>query len=341
MKRKNVNDLLMRYSRGECSSDEVRLVEDWLAENWEENDEWKLMDDSSRKRWLSSLYGEIQDTIRQENRNNVKSLFRYKVWKSVASLAAMLMVTFGLYFTWSMLKDHNPSVSYQQVSVPPGELRELVLEDGTRLWLNSKSSLKYPMEFNGKEREVYLDGEAYFEVAHNAKKPFIVHTGELKTRVLGTVFNIVAYQDNTEVRVVLLSGKVEVTEERGSAERGSLILQPKQAARYQKEAQALIKTEISDPTQYSAWKEGKLVFDETPMYEVLDRLSVSYDVTFVLKNARLNGCKITGSFTTRQKVERVVESIVLSIGGKYIQNANQFTLEGEGCAVAANILSHH
>ena len=341
MKRENVNDLLTRYIKGECTADEIHVVEEWLAQNWEDNNEWKLMDDYSRQQWLSSLYGDIQNTIQLENKNRVKPLSHYKVWKSVASIAALLLVTFGLYFTLSLLKSWNAPISYQQVSVPSGELKELVLEDGTRLWLNSKSSLKYPLKFNGREREVYLDGEAYFEVAHNDKQPFVVHTGELKTRVLGTIFNIVAYQDHAEVKVVLLSGKVEVMKEDDLNEVNPLILQPKQVAKYQKGDQALSKSDINDTNQYSAWKDGKLIFDETLLNEVLDRLSVSYNVRFVLKNPKLNGCKITGSFTTLQKIDQIVESIVLSIGGKYIKNSNQFILDGEGCIMAANILSQH
>lgn len=334
----DINGLLKRYLDGKCSAEESRLVENWLAENGAENDEWKYMNDTARQQWLSYLYGDVQRSIQLKDEDkNIINLYpgsNLRVWKLIASIAAMCVLIGGLYAAWPTLQDRISPVSYHELSVASGIRKLLVLDDGTRLWLNSGSSLKYPGRFKGKKREVYLQGEAYFEVAHNAEIPFIVHAGKLRTRVLGTTFNIRAYKDDPDVRVTLFTGKVEVIREISNKETSKLILLPKQVATYRKDAGSLVKTTVSNIiiNHYSAWKDGKLIFDETPMPEVLKRLSLAYNVKFILTDEKINGCTITGSFNANQKIEEILQGITISIDGKFIREADRFTLTGQGCA---------
>lgn len=334
----DINGLLKRYLNGKCSAEESRLVETWLAKNGGENDEWKHINDTARKQWLSYLYGDVQKSIqlKDEDKNivNIHPASGLRVWKLTASIAASFVLICGLYAAWPALQNRISPVSYHELSAASGKRKLLVLDDGTRLWLNSGSSLKYPNRFKGKKREVYLQGEAYFEVAHNAEIPFIVHTGKLRTRVLGTIFNIRAYKDDPDVKVTLFTGKVELIKEISNKKTSKLILLPKQVATYRKDAESLVKTTVSNITinHYSAWKDGKLIFDETPVPEVLKRLSLAYNVKFILTDEKINGCTITGSFNVNQKIEEILQSISVSIDGKFIREANRFTLIGQGCA---------
>lgn len=342
----DIKGLLKRYLDGKCSAEESRLVENWLAENGGENTEWEFMNVTTRQQWLSYLYEDVQKSIqlKEEDKTiipayrtgrNINSSSRLGIWKLIISMAAMFVLICGLYVAWPSLQDRISPVSYHELSAASGVRKLLVLDDGTRLWLNSGSSLKYPSRFKGKNREVYLQGEAYFEVTHNAEIPFIVHTGKLRTRVLGTTFNIRAYKDDQDVKVTLFTGKVEVIKEISDKESSKLILLPKQEATYRKDAGSLVKTTVNNITinHHSAWKDGKLIFDETPMPEVLKRLGLAYDVKFILADEKINGCTITGSFNDGQNIEEILQSISVSIDGKFIREreADQFTLIGQGC----------
>lgn len=341
----DINGLLKRYLDGKCSAEESRLVETWLAKNGGENTEWEKMNDITRQQWLSDLYGDVQKSIllKDENKNiepayrtgrNLNSSSGKVVWKLIVSMAAAFVLICGFYVAWPTIQDQVSPVTYHELKAASGIRKLLVLDDGTRLWLNSGSSLKYPSRFKGKKREVYLQGEAYFEVAHNAEIPFIVHAGKLLTRVLGTTFNIRAYKDDPDVKVTLFTGKVEVTREINHKESNKLILLPKQEATYRKDAGSLLKTTVNNSiiNHHSAWKDGKLIFDETPVSEVLKRLSLAYDVKFILANEKINGCTITGSFNVNQNIEEILKSISISMDGKFVREANQFTLIAQGCA---------
>ena len=333
------NGLLKCYLDGRCSAEESRLVENWLAKNGSEHDEWKYMNDIARKQWLSKLYGDVQKSIqlKEEGKNIIPAnwIGRYinptsglKAWKLIASIAATFVLICGLHAAWPTLQSRISPVFYNELSTASGMRKLLVLDDGTRLWLNSGSSLKYPSRFRGKTREVYLQGEAYFEVAHNAEIPFIVHTGKLRTWVLGTIFNIRAYKDDPDVKVTLFTGKVEVIKDGINKESSKLILLPQQVATYRKDAGSLVKTTVSNITidHYSAWKDGKLIFDETPVPEVLNRLSLAYNVKFITTDEKINGYTITGSFNDTQKIEEILQSISASVDGKFIRKADRFTL---------------
>lgn len=332
----DINNLLKSYL-DKSSVEDKEVVEDWLAENGVENDEWKHMDATARKQWLSDLYIDVQKSIQSKDRDEdiikINPIFNVNVLKLVASIAAILVLIYGSYVTWPAFHAQVNTVSYKEVNVSSGMRKFLVLDDGTRIWLNSGSNLKYPSQFKGKKREVYLQGEAYFEVSHSDKIPFIVHTGKLKTKVLGTVFNITAYENDPDVKVALISGKVEVIKDISDKELGTLVLQPKQVASYQKNAENLVKKTTSEKgiNRYSAWRDGKLMFDETPMSEVLNRLSLAYDVKFKLIDEKMNGCTITGSFNVDQGIEEIIQSISISIGAKVIRESNKITLIGKGC----------
>ncbi len=320
--------VLKRYIEGKSSAEEIRMIEDWLNSDWKKSEQWDNMDGASRNKLLADLYDEVQQTI--HSRRKVVSLNHSSRWRMIGSIAATVLLVCGLYFTWPSLIDMIAPAAYKQVSVSAGKMKKLVLADGTQLWLNSGSRLTYPERFNRKSREVYLDGEAYFEVSHQASRPFIVHTGQLETKVLGTVFNITAYGNRKDVKVVLLSGKVEVRKTETESESG-LILLPKQAATYQKNGGSLVKTDERYTGQYSGWKEGKLIFNDTPMTEVLERLSISYNMKFEVENEKLKNCKITGTFSTHQKPEEIIKSIAISIGGKYLKVSDRIIIQGEGC----------
>lgn len=177
---------------------------------------------------------------------------------------------------------------YNTIDIPRGGEFRLVLSDGTKVWLNSDSQLNYPVQFNGDMREVYLKGEAYFEVAHNARKTFIVSTSKGDIRVLGTSFNVRDYRDENKVVTTLEAGQVRYI----SPGRGEIDLIPG----YMLEDGAgspLIPRKVNTE-EYTGWKDGKYIFDDVSVEEIMTTLARWYDVTVVYENNLVRKLHFTG-----------------------------------------------
>lgn len=321
-----INILLNRYQQGRASADEARLVESWLLENGSGSGEWNEMDELARRRYLSDLYNTIRKARLADGLSHVPParVHRLSFWRIISSIAALFLLACGLYLTWPALHNWMKPVSYQvKTTARTPEL--LVLNDGSRVWLNSASSLRYPAQFTGDVREVYLEGEALFEVAHQADRPFLVQTTNLTTKVLGTVFTVQAYPGNAEPRIILKSGKVKVIAKEQDRESG-VMLRPGQMVSYRKADGTLLKTSAGNLEEYSSWKDGKLIFNETPVPEVLQRVGRAYGVMIGFKDKKIKECAITGSFNVNQDLDDILKSISISVDGKFTEEAGQITL---------------
>ncbi|HEY9259820.1 FecR family protein [Chitinophaga sp.] len=171
------------------------------------------------------------------------------------------------------------------LEIPRGTPFQLLLADGTRVWLNATSRLVFPAAFNGPRREVFLEGEGYFEVASKTDQPFIVHTGKTATTVLGTSFNVRNY--DASVVTTLRTGKVQVT-----AGAQTLLLQPDEQSTFLAGDGSLQKKTV-DPADYMAWVKGDLYFESVPLGRITESLSRYYDYTFEFKDAAIANLRFT------------------------------------------------
>jgi transmembrane sensor len=165
----------------------------------------------------------------------------------------------------------NAAVLYNTVSTPKGGQYQLVLSDGTKVWLNAASAIKYPATFSGKERIVELNGEAYFEVAKNKNMPFKVSLNNMSVEVLGTHFNVNAYADEGEVTTTLLEGSVKLSNSKGQS-----MLKPGQQAKMDKQSGFDIHEVNTD--EAVAWKNGYFIFDNENIQSIMRKISRWYDV---------------------------------------------------------------
>lgn len=187
------------------------------------------------------------------------------------------------------------AIGWNTVDVPRGSDYSLILGDGTEIFLNAETELRFPDRFEeGKNREVWVTGEAYFIVQRDETRPFIVHTPETSVRVLGTVFNVMAYADAAEQQITLVSGKVEVA---GNEAADKIILTPGLQAVYDKE-QCVLESREVDVSYYTAWHEGLFAFRECPLVEVMETLARWYDFEVFFQHPELRNLEYTG------KVER-------------------------------------
>ncbi|QVY66873.1 FecR family protein [Polaribacter sp. Q13] len=208
----------------------------------------------------------------------------------------------------------SDSTTYNILKVPFGKRTELVLADGSKLWVNSGSTVKFPSKFNKNKREIYLEGEIYIEVAKNKLKPFNVKTSNFDVNVYGTTFDVKAYKDNEEQRVVLVEGSVGVS----TIDNMKAKMLPSESLDIT--ASKLIKTNV-DTEIYTSWKNGFLIFDDKPLEEILIELSRYYNVTFSDTKKELINKKCTGKIYLSSNLEDVLETLsTLSNSSFKIQN---------------------
>jgi len=194
-----------------------------------------------------------------------------------------------------------------EVVIPYGKKSQLILADGTKVWMNAGSRMAFPTKFTGKKREIFLEGEAYFEVTHNQNQPFLVNSGEITIKVLGTKFNISAYKSDKLLETVLIEGSVAVSER--SALRfmkNETILSPHQKASYDRSDHTLAVKYEPDVEAAIAWTEGWFKFSQQSLNDVLTKLQRYYNVQFVFDGQFPAVDLITGKLDLKTSVESVM-----------------------------------
>ena len=213
---------------------------------------------------------------------------------------------------------------------PRGQKSVLFLADGSKVWLNAESTLNYEKDFTkGNSRELYLVGEAFFEVAHDPAKPFFVHTSDLTIRVQGTSFNVKSYADDEVIETTLVSGKVRIYKEGEHSSNASLILKPNQKAIFLKENKTINVEEISGE-RAAAWREDRLVFDETAFLEVITQLERWYDVKIHVDEPNDLDCTLTAHIE-KESLVQVLSLLAASQKISYTIVGNEVYIKGSLC----------
>lgn len=199
-----------------------------------------------------------------------------------------------------------PKTTYATLSTPQGGQYRVTLPDGTKVWLNAASSLRYPTQFTGSERRVILTGEAYFEVPKKANQPFIVESNKQLLTVLGTTFNVTAYAEEKEIITTLLEGKVAITSVADQAQ--SITLRPGQQSML---TAAKINVNEVDATEAIAWKDGKFVFNNTDIHAVMRQIARWYDAEIVFTDD-LSDVTFSGSLSRFADINDILSNIELT-----------------------------
>jgi len=215
----------------------------------------------------------------------------------------------------------------QTVTSRQGMVTDFELADGTKVWLNSGSSLQSPMLFTGDLRTVKLTGEAYFEVTRDEKKPFRVKAGDLNIEVLGTSFNVVSYAEDRQSEVVLVEGKVNLFTEKDQVKKVFGILYPGQRAIYKEDSQ-MIAAEKVEVDKYISWREGNLIFRNDNMEDVVRRLSRWFNVEIIIKDPEIKNYGYKASFRN-ETLTQVLNLLKLSAPIDYQITGNTLMKNGE------------
>lgn len=214
-----------------------------------------------------------------------------------------------------------------QLVIPYGNQSRVVLSDQTVVWLNAGSRLVYPTQFRGKNREVMLFGEAFFEVSKNPKHPFIVRTSDLQIKVLGTKFNVSAYAEDPFIQTVLKEGRVAIRRNGAAFYQRDLVLAPNQMASYSKSSDET-KVYPVDVDFYTLWTKGLLSFNETDFSQVLKKVERFYNISFHFSDPSIGEIRISGKLDLKQKMNEVFEYLD-KVSSTKIENIgdNQFVVK--------------
>jgi ferric-dicitrate binding protein FerR (iron transport regulator) len=220
------------------------------------------------------------------------------------------------------------TVQMNEVVIPYGKKSELLLADGTKVWLNAGSRLAFPSRFIQNTREVFLEGEACFQVTKNEKQPFIVKAGNLDVRVLGTHFNVSAYPADATIETVLLEGSVAVEKPKTfGLGKNEVILKPSQKASFEKEASEFTVTDEPDTDLYIAWTYGWLKYDKESLWSVLRKVERYYNVEIHLPDNYPGDDKITGKLDLKESLEEVMVVLADASRFEYRINGNKVFIE--------------
>lgn len=296
---------------------------------------------SMRNRILMAVHAEKEITrdnpLKSFNKNEKRSRASWFRWAAIISLPFSLLAL--VYFLTNKPTRVNTSqhfsrdISDDKVEKrinPKGQKSALLLSDGSKVWLNADSRLHYNKDFGiSGTRDVYLEGEAFFEVAPNPSKPFIVHTTGISVRVLGTAFNVKSYPQDQTIETTLVHGKVSINKKGEDEEDGSLILKPNQRAVFTKESKTVnVEQVIAD--RATSWRLDKLIFDETPFYDVIPQLERWYDVTIHVENRSDLNCGLTAEIE-KERLEDVLKLFETTHQISYTISEKEIFIKGDLC----------
>ena len=222
-------------------------------------------------------------------------------------------------------KDEKIEPVFNTLRIPVGGYYRLTLADGTKVWLNSKTELRYPVTFNGEERKVFLTGEAYFEVTHDEGHPFIVSTDNMNVKVYGTEFNVNTYQKGV-IQTTLVNGKVGI---RVNSTGKEVILKPNQMAEFEEQS-GTVQVKDVDPYAYIAWRNGEFVFERETIEEIMERLSRWYDVKVFYTNESVKQKRFTGVIDRYDDIEQVLRLIEGPATLRFEVKGNTVTVQAAG-----------
>lgn len=347
----NYKDLFISYLNNELDGDELKNLLQWMKDPANS----KTMEDWMGEDWasFSNAHENMPNREFTSLRKGRKPEYEFnpddrkiKITKVLYRLAAsfLLPVAIGT-LTWFIFSktEKADQIVFNEINVPIGSKTKVTLADGTNIWLNAGSKLRYPQKFSGKTREVELNGEGFFNVTKNPDKPFIVKTADIKIKVLGTSFNVKSYSDERTVETTLVTGSVTIEQNKAKAGKSDkLTLKPNQRATFikdkgkiilsgcEKEAitqinstnnksnkvqQVLLLKDI-DTEQYTAWKDNKLIFKNEDLESLCTRLERWFDVKINIKNNELKKFHYTGTIE-KETINDIIDILKLTMHFKY------------------------
>jgi len=366
-----VDELLIKYIAGSATEEERETALAWIRENTENRKYFEELKEyyhftkiiqkpsgfNKEEGWNRVMAGyyknQYQSQIQQKKDTRKKLMVRFVI----SSAAAVLIAFFIGFLANSFITDRKSSLTFNEIVVPLGAKSQVTLSDGTKVWLNAGSKLRYPVNFLKDTREVYLEGEAFFDVTKSHKRLFVVKTSKLNVKVYGTQFNVKSYPEENIIQTTLVRGSVAI-ETNDKSNKRTVFLKPNQSATYYKQlpvskptsevsspeetsAEALQKNVTPavekkkaeepdkkivvqpkvDPLPITSWKDKRWVIDGEDLGHLTVKLERRYNVKITFANESLKNYKFSGTLA-EETFEQVLKIIQLSAPIKYSITSN-------------------
>jgi len=324
MQKEECFELIERYIHNQTDQDEVKRLNIRIKNN-QEISSWleqeiiaspSTMDNDVQARIFRDIENKID--IKDKTDKAEQNHFQLTKWLRVAAMFVLPVITaVGMYF----YRSPDETVPGQLVvAVERGQKANITLPDGSKVWLNSQSRLTYSTNFNVRQRELQLDGEAYFEVAHNPNKPFIVRSNDISVRALGTAFGVKAYNEDMLISSILMIGKVLVTTPDGEA-----ILMPNERIIYDKTKHKKEQSTVANATDFTGWIHNELRFEDESLGDIAKTIRRIYNVEVVFASEKLKSQRYTGTINNNS-LESVLNIICLTSPVSFQISNQQVTL---------------
>jgi len=329
----HIKQLFVNFILNRCSLAEIEQVQAFVkAGGYEE--EWRQALEATEQDFANAANPNIDEAkllekIKKSIGDKVP-VKKHRNWTWIAAAAILLLVLgIGLFQLKTGVEQKDLAAIKKAKPVPTQEEAHkwVKLPDGSSVQLNQGSYLEYPDSFEGKAlREVRLIGEAYFDIKHDAKHPFVIHTGKIKTTVLGTAFNIRAYDANDAVTVTVTRGKVKVEDEK----RTLAVLIPNQQLAWNMKSPEPIKAKVN-AAEVVEWKKHDLIMDDITLAEAAEMIAERYGVKVQFNNEKVKSCRFTAAFLNRNDITQVLSVVGDITGATLTLKNNQVTIDGPGC----------
>jgi ferric-dicitrate binding protein FerR (iron transport regulator) len=365
----DINIIITKYIIGEINDHEMQVLHEWLSEgssnkkyfteieaiyyslevlknpdNIDPDKAWKAIENKlSPKTKISERH-----TLRQRSGASINI---YKKLFIAASILLFISLSFSGAYLFFITKNKSVTV-YNEISVPKGSKSSIILSDGSKIWLNSCTKLKYPDKFESTLREVYLEGEAYFEVAKDKNKPFFVRTSDLDIKVLGTSFNVKSYANEGTIETTLESGLISISKKLDGGKINPMVIKPNQRLTFVKSEGRILVDEVKNTLEenesttvnstqrkeklylfenintklYTSWKDNRLVFEDESFESLAEKMERWYNVKIIIKGDKLKQFKFTGTFE-RETIEQALKALQITTKFKYSFDRNIITIE--------------
>jgi ferric-dicitrate binding protein FerR (iron transport regulator) len=257
--------------------------------------------------------------IEEESPKSAKTIsFTNSIWFKIAAVSLLVI---GLSSLWNLLRNHNIQVrelAYNEIIVPLGEKAQIILSDGSHVWINSASKLRYPVMFGETSRDVMLEGEAFFDVVKKHGNPFVVNTRDVKVNVLGTAFNVKCYPGDEKTQTIVVRGEVKVEDIHGDQK--AIIIKPNEMATLQNKIIPeqttshlnSITVRKVDPESLVSWKDQMLVFSGESFEDLAIKMERWFNVRIKIDDMELKTERYSGKFVHNETVYQVLEAIKIT-----------------------------
>jgi ferric-dicitrate binding protein FerR (iron transport regulator) len=304
------NTQLLKWFRSEQSQKEIVA---FYQKRWEEKSDSQMPLDIQER-----MFHQIKTRVDESGRKRKIHNHTFAYWLQYAA-AIILLFAIGLG-THTFIKRPQSINKELLVTAEKGQRANVTLPDGTKVWINSHSQISYPTDYGENERRLSLNGEAYFEVAKDENKRFIVNAGEMEVEALGTSFNIKAYSEDETIITTLFSGKIKTTVANASTE-----LLPNQFASYNRQSRKLTYMDAENVNYASMWRNNELAFNSQLLSEIATTLHRLYNVNIEFKSEKLRHYRFSGVIKNNS-LENVIEIISLTAPIQYETNGDTIVL---------------